>query len=116
MNLLVFGIPEKYCGCHSQTPYRWANKTFTNPAWDLNPEPSDILLFHSSFRTQNIIYIISFLTFIPFEKNSSNKFTLLLLFRACIYITNQPSKYHTLLHISRRNMKIQIPIFALNLA
>ena len=41
---------------------------------------------------------------------------LLLLCHTCNFITKQPSKFHTLLHLPQRNMKIQIPIFAFNLA
>ena len=34
---LVCGILVKRLNIRSQTSNRWANKTFTNPAWDSNP-------------------------------------------------------------------------------
>ena len=43
---LVKGLNSR----RSQTPYRWANKTFHNPARDSNPESSDILLSLSSCK------------------------------------------------------------------
>ena len=41
---------------------------------------------------------------------------LLLLCHTYTYLTKQPSKFHILFHLPQRNMKIQIPIFAINLA
>ena len=59
ITFLVCGIVVKYLNCRSQTPYRWANKTFTKTARDSNPESSDILPSHSAYFLNGILYIES---------------------------------------------------------
>ena len=59
MILLVCGILVKDLNSRSQTPYRWASKTFINPALDSNPESSDILLPHFDYFHSRILDIYS---------------------------------------------------------
>ena len=57
VTLLVCGTLLKGLNNRSQTPYRWANKTFINPARDSNPESSDILLLHFAYSHSGILDI-----------------------------------------------------------
>ena len=57
ITLLVCVMVVKNLNCRSQTPYRWANKTFTNTAHDAKPESSDILSSHSAYSHNGILYI-----------------------------------------------------------
>ena len=54
---LVCVMMVKYLNFCSHTPYRWANKTFTNPARYSKPESSDILPSHSSHSYNRILYL-----------------------------------------------------------
>ena len=93
--------------------------------------PTRIFIILPGIRTRNLlIYYFLIILFQHKENCIHNLFwdimsciqpilqtnPLLLLFHTCTYLTKKPSNYHTLLHLPQRNMKIQIPIFALNLA
>ena len=93
--------------------------------------PTRLFLILPGIRTRNLLIYYSLICLdIQFENYIHNLVPniisslqpilqtnpLLLLCHTCTYLTKQPSKYHTLLHIPQRNMKIQIPIFAFNLA
>ena len=57
----VWNIVKMHISSRSQTPYRWANNNFTNPARYYNLEFSDILISYSSNYIHDIIYTQSLL-------------------------------------------------------
>ena len=91
--------------------------------------PTRLLLILPGIQTRNILIYYFLVLLAPQMDNCiHNLFSdilsflqpilltnpLLLLCHTCTYLTKQPSKYHTLLHLPQRNIKIQIPIFAFN--